>query len=937
MGRKERENEKLKEKRKKRQKRAEIFEMLLEISKKQEKNNITVTKSSKDNKLHFLNKENIQKNKVKKSKVTGIDDKKSDITDKHIKKSEIFDLNLKNKNQKKIISDKIIFSSTEQTLSSSKKRITDDSNSEENCNTLLFPQIASTSKKRITDDSNSNENSNNSDQQEDSTLQRSITDDSNSNENSNNANKQETSTSKISIMNESNSIKNSNSIKKYFGVEDFQNTNSKTNIKDLNFFRKQYDEENKKLIEKIFKKVEFSSEESKNTFLNLRTNEIQDFRKTLPIFYEESQIVSNVKSNIITIIKGETGCGKTTQVAQFLYESGFSTNKKIGMTQPRRLAAISLSERINLEMNINICNYKIRYENTCNKNTKIKIMTDGILLKEIMKDFLLKDYSVIILDEIHERSINTDVLISLLIKIALYREKTEEKLKIIFMSATFDENIVFSLVEDILKKDKIEFENINSFISSIVIESRNYSVDIFYESTDPNNILESVLLRLKKILKMSLKNENCMNDFKKFNLIKKYKNVVLEKDYLFDKNVRNDDSSGILIFLSSKREIYQLKKMIELEDLELIVLPLHSSLPYSEQKKVFQPYDRRKVVLSTNIAETSITVSDIVFVIDCGKSKVFLNDDKNILRYEIVNVSKSSADQRTGRAGRCSHGVCYRMYTRQSFNTFEEYNTPSILTSSLFETILNLKKIGIENIFNFPFLTFPPQNKINFALNSLKSLNLLDSNNKITKIGKKVLKIPVHPKVARILYFKEAKDILHEIILIISFLSVLKEWDLNDKDYSFVSENINQLFIDELDFTEKYINFILENEIVVKYAIIYLIFTKKCEHFDSFISTKTRDIYKIAFSISKEFKIDFCLNQLTLKNVEIIRKVIYHGFIDNLVIRSGNRFYFGEEEVFFGNKNCKNTLNNFFVFEYLIKGKEKYFMKNVTVVDEKWI
>ncbi|TBU10297.1 putative helicase, partial [Hamiltosporidium tvaerminnensis] len=453
MGRKERENEKLKEKRKKRQKRAEIFEMLLEISKKQEKNNITETKSSKDNKLHFLNKENIQKNKVKKSKVTGIDDKKSDITDKHRKKSEILDLNLKNKNQKKIFSDKIIFSSTEQTLSSSKKRITDDNMSEEN--------------------------SNNANKQEDSTLQRSITDD-------------------------SNLIKNSNSIKKYFGVEDFQNTNSKTNIKDLNFFRKQYDEENKKLIEKIFKKVEFSSEESKNTFLNLRTNEIQDFRKTLPIFYEESQIVSNVKSNIITIIKGETGCGKTTQVAQFLYESGFSTNKKIGMTQPRRLAAISLSERINLEMNINICNYKIRYENTCNKNTKIKIMTDGILLKEIMKDFLLKDYSVIILDEIHERSINTDVLISLLIKIALYREKTEEKLKIIFMSATFDENIVFSLVEDILKKDKIEFENINSFISSIVIESRNYSVDIFYESTDPNNILESVLLRLKKILKMSL-------------------------------------------------------------------------------------------------------------------------------------------------------------------------------------------------------------------------------------------------------------------------------------------------------------------------------------------------------------------------------------------------------------------------------------------------
>ncbi|TBT98289.1 ATP-dependent RNA helicase DEAH13, partial [Hamiltosporidium magnivora] len=403
MGRKERENEKLKEKRKKRQKRAEIFEMLLEISKKQEKNNITVTKSSKDNKLHFLNKENIQKNKVKKSKVTGINEKKSDITDKHIKKSEIFDLNLKNKNQKKIISDKIIFSSTEQTLLSSKKRITDDSNSEENSNTLLFQQIAST-------------------------LQSSITDDSNSNEKSNNADKQETSTSKISIMNESNSIKNSNSIKKYFGVEDFQNTNSKTNIKDLNFFRKQYDEENKKLIEKIFKKVELSSEESKNTFLNLRTNEIQDFRKTLPIFYEESQIVSNVKSNIITIIKGETGCGKTTQVAQFLYESGFSTNKKIGMTQPRRLAAISLSERINLEMNINICNYKIRYENTCNKNTKIKIMTDGILLKEIMKDFLLKNYSVIILDEIHERSINTDVLISLLIKIALYREKTEEKL-----------------------------------------------------------------------------------------------------------------------------------------------------------------------------------------------------------------------------------------------------------------------------------------------------------------------------------------------------------------------------------------------------------------------------------------------------------------------------------------------------------------------------
>ena len=504
------------------------------------------------------------------------------------------------------------------------------------------------------------------------------------------------------------------------------------NDKELKYLK--FDTENKNILKGVdegeTKEIRENRKKINDFKLKKKYLTIREIRESLPIFQYKEQLRKSIGANRITIIVGETGSGKTTQLTQYLAEWGYAKYGRIGCTQPRRVAAMSVAQRVSLEFGCKVkeeVGYLIRFEDQCSERTIIKYMTEGMLLRETLIDKNLSQYSVIILDEAHERTIATDVLFGL-IKQAI---RNRPDLKLIVTSAT-------------LNSDK--FSKFFGGCPVFKIPGRTYDVEILYAKVPEIDYLEAAL---KTVLQIHL----------------------------------NEKPGDILLFLTGQEEIDNACSMLQIKINSLgkncpkmIVLPAYSALPPELQIKIFEPAPLgvRKCIIATNIAEASITIDGIYYVVDPGftKIKVF-NSKVGMDNLFIVPISQSSAKQRAGRAGRTGPGKCYRLYTYNAFqNEMLKDTVPEIQRTNLADTVLILKALGINDLLNFEFMDPPPTPNLVAAMEQLFYLGALDEEGLLTKLGRRMSEFPLEPQLSKMLLASIDLNCSEEITTIVSMLSV---------------------------------------------------------------------------------------------------------------------------------------------------------------------
>ncbi|KAG6054566.1 hypothetical protein E4U17_003670 [Claviceps sp. LM77 group G4] len=462
-----------------------------------------------------------------------------------------------------------------------------------------------------------------------------------------------------------------------------------------------------------------------------RTNlSMKEQRESLPMFAFRGQIIKAVEENQILIVVGETGSGKTTQLTQYLAEAGFADKGIIGCTQPRRVAAMSVAKRVAEEVGCQLggeVGYLVRFDDCTSPATRIKYMTDGMLQREILMDMDLKRYSVIMLDEAHERTIATDVLFALLKKAV----KRRPDLKIIVTSATLDAD---------------KFSSYFNECPIFTIPGRTYPVEILYSREPESDYLDAALVTVMQI-------------------------------HL------TEPKGDILLFLTGKEEIdtaceilYERMKALGPSVPELLVLPVYAQLPPEMQSRIFDPAPpgARKVVIATNIAETSITIDEIYYVVDPGFVKQNAYDPKlGMDSLVITPVSQAQANQRAGRAGRTGPGKCFRLYTEAAYQSEMLATTiPEIQRQNISHTILMLKAMGINDLIHFDFMDPPPVNTMLTALEELYALSALDDEGLLTRLGRKMADFPMDPSSAKVLLAAVDHDCAEEALSIIAMLSL---------------------------------------------------------------------------------------------------------------------------------------------------------------------
>ncbi|TMW96318.1 probable pre-mRNA-splicing factor ATP-dependent RNA helicase DEAH4 [Solanum lycopersicum] len=453
----------------------------------------------------------------------------------------------------------------------------------------------------------------------------------------------------------------------------------------------------------------------------------------LPIVRFEEKIVETVKENPVVVVIGETGSGKSTQLPQILYRRGYAKSGIIAVTQPRRVAAVSVSRRVAQEQNVRIgeeVGYAIRFEDRTSEKTRIKYLTDGVLLRESLFNPELNQYSVIILDEAHERSLNTDILLGLMKRLIKWRHSN---LKVLITSATLDGGKVSRFFSD---------------CPVLTVPGELFPVEIVHISEPPKSYVEA---SLKKAI---------------------------------DIHVREPEGD-ILIFMTGQDDIEKLVLKLEervqsLEEgscMDALILPLHGSLPPEMQVRVFSPPppNCRRFIVSTNIAETSLTVDGVVYVIDSGyvKQRQY-NPSTGMYSLEVVQISKVQAKQRAGRAGRTRPGKCYRLYPSTVYHDdFLDATVPEIQRSSLAGTVLYLKSLDLADmdILKFDFLDSPSVKSLEDALKQLYLVDALDENGSITSLGRKMAELPLEPSLSRTLLEANELDCLSQALTVVSMLS----------------------------------------------------------------------------------------------------------------------------------------------------------------------
>ncbi|WP_022872336.1 ATP-dependent RNA helicase HrpA [Nesterenkonia alba] len=502
------------------------------------------------------------------------------------------------------------------------------------------------------------------------------------------------------------------------------------------------------------------------------TAEDLNYPEHLPVTAERESILTALAEHQVVVVAGETGSGKTTQLPKMLLELGLADRGIIGHTQPRRLAARSVAERLAEELGTTIgdaVGYQVRFTAEVSADTAVKLMTDGILLAEIQRDPLLRKYSAIIIDEAHERSLNIDVILGYLKRILPQRPD----LKVVVTSATIDpERFAHHFSQQNTSEGPLPDD-----VPIIEVSGRTYPVEIRYRPVVDEDD----------------------DDAEERDLLDAVSDAVVE--------LAEEPQGDILIFFPGEREIRDAAEALRettsghrrLQNTE--ILPLFGRLSLAEQKRVFTPGGRRRIVLATNVAETSLTVPGIKYVIDTGTARISRYSTRTkVQRLPIEPISQASANQRAGRCGRTSDGICIRLYSEEDFLARPEFTDPEILRTSLASVLLQMSAMGItetpQQLMDFPFVQKPDARAVNDAVRLLTELGALSSRGKVTATGRSLAQLPVDPRLGRMMVEASRRECLTEVTVLAAALSIQ---DVRERptEHRQTADEFHQRFADE--------------------------------------------------------------------------------------------------------------------------------------------
>ncbi|CCX33106.1 P-loop containing nucleoside triphosphate hydrolase protein [Pyronema domesticum] len=622
----------------------------------------------------------------------------------------------------------------------------------------------------------------------------------------------------------------------------------------------------------------------------------------LPIAAHKRALLYAITTYPVTILIGETGSGKTTQLPQFLHQGGFTSDEKtIACTQPRRVAATTVALRVAEEMGVRIgdeVGYSIRFEDMTGPKTRIKYMTDGMLLREALVDPLLSRYSVIMVDEAHERSLSTDVLLGILKKI----RKKRPELRLVISSATLQ-------AEDFMRYFTEGEEDASKVATIVGIEGRAYPVDIQYLQ------------------------EPC-EDY-----------VTRAVETVFDIHLKEGDGD-ILLFLTGREEIDRVVSLIGEQSSSLhprspqiLALPLYAGLPSDQQLAVFDPppENHRKVIVSTNIAEASVTIPGICYVIDSGFVKLrAYNPYTGIESLTAVPISKAAATQRAGRAGRTKPGKCYRLYTSTAFDSLEQQSIPEIQRSNLAPTILQLKALGIDNVARFSFPTPPPAELMVRALELLYALGAVDDYARLTRpVGVRMAELPLDPMLSRTL-LASVEDGCWEQMLSIAAMTTVQNVFITHSDSKKAGEQQKRMFSvtegDHLTLLNVYTAFTTRGKKEAKWARDHMLNFKALSRAVSVRNQLFRYLERHNPGLAEKH----CENVTG----ERIRKCLVKGYFAHAARMQPDgtlRIPGREEELWVHPSSIMfNRKVEWVVFHEVVEGK-KLFVRDLSVVEKAWL
>ncbi|KAM9335987.1 ATP-dependent RNA helicase DHX8-like isoform 1-T1 [Symphorus nematophorus] len=612
-------------------------------------------------------------------------------------------------------------------------------------------------------------------------------------------------------------------------------------------------------------------------------------RESLPIFKLKEQLVQAVHDNQILIVVGETGSGKTTQITQYLAEAGYTARGKIGCTQPRRVAAMSVAKRVSEEYGCRLgqeVGYTIRFEDCTSTETVIKYMTHGMLQRECLVDSDMSQYSLIMLDEAHERTIHTDVLFGLLKKTIQKRKD----MKLIVSSATLD---------------AVKFSQYFFEAPIFTIPGRTFPVEILYTKEPETDYLDASLITVMQI-------------------------------HL------TEPPGDILVFLTGQEEIdtaceilYERMKSLGPMVPELIILPVYSALPSEMQTRIFDPAPpgSRKVIIATNIAETSLTIDGIYYVVDPGFVKqIVFNSKTGIDQLVVTPISQAQAKQRSGRAGRTGPGKCYRLYTERAYrDEMLTTNVPEIQRTNLASTVLSLKAMGINDLLAFDFMDAPPMETLITAMEQLYTLGALDDEGLLTRLGRRMAEFPLEPMLCKMLIMSVHLGCSEEMLTIVSMLSVQNIF-YRPKDKQALADQKKTKF------------FQLEGDHLTLLAVYNSWKNNKFSNpwcFENFIQARSlkraQDIRKQMLSIMDRHKLDVVsCGKSTMR----VQKAICSGFFRNAARKhphDGYRTVIDQQVVYLHpSSTLFNRQPEWLVYHELVLTTKEY-MREVTTIDPRWL
>ena len=615
----------------------------------------------------------------------------------------------------------------------------------------------------------------------------------------------------------------------------------------------------------------------------------------LPVSDKRDDIKEAIDNNQVVIIAGETGSGKTTQIPKMCLELGRGVSGFIGHTQPRRLAARSVASRIAEELQSELgqtVGFKVRFSDNVGENSHIKLMTDGILLAEIQQDRYLNQYDTIIIDEAHERSLNIDFLLGYFKQLLPKRKD----LKLIITSATIDP-----------ERFSKHFNN----APIIQVSGRTYPVEIRYQETNSD------------------RNEQDNDTDQSSAIVHAVDELMREKP------------GDILIFLSGERDIRDTQDLLSKQHYRNTeIVPLYARLSAAEQNRIFQAHSGRRIVLATNVAETSLTVPGIKYVIDPGLARMSRYSHRSkVQRLPIEAISQASANQRAGRCGRVSDGICIRLYSEQDFLSRPEFTDPEIIRTHLSSVILQMLALGLGDVSQFPFVQPPDDKNINDGMKLLEEILAIQRQHgkvKLTNLGRKIARLPVDPRYAKMVIEAAQRDCAKEVMIITAGLSVQDPRERPQDKKQAADEKHSEFADADSDFISLlnlWNNFAaqqkaLSNSQLRKWCKQYFVHYLRMREWQDIVSQMKKSLVEVGYRLNS--------NEA---NYESIHTSIATGLLSQLGMKDKNREYLGPRNtrfmIFPGSGLSKS--NPKWIMSAELVETSKLFARNVAKIDPRWL